>query len=160
MFKMKEDNMECLKIEDLLSPYQDGELYEMLKQTVENHLVSCTSCKQKLSELEFISNAIEGMGEVATEDNFTRQIMAEVSKIGIEKSKNFFPMSFVYSFIFTLFFLFGILFNPFRGGKVSLPTEKKDIITVLLQGQELLKSDRKDAIILGLQGGISEQEND
>jgi anti-sigma factor RsiW len=41
--------MECEKIEGLLSPYIEDELTPEMKQTVDDHLLTCSSCAELLS---------------------------------------------------------------------------------------------------------------
>lgn len=49
----------CNKISELLSAYIDGEVTIKEKELVENHLLSCTSCKQKLDIMQKTSNILK-----------------------------------------------------------------------------------------------------
>ncbi len=156
MFQHKEKKVECSKIINLLSPYQDGELDENMKFIVEDHLKYCSGCKKLFDELEIVVNEIKNIGEVVSGENYTGTVMADI--FDYEKSNRSFLMTFVYTFVFALFFLFGILINPFSGENTMSATGKADISSFFLQGQNFQKSDISNLVILQFIGGLDEKK--
>ena len=71
---------DCRQMRDLISCYADGELSGPEKQTLEQHLKLCPSCRSVLSIYESISSSMdESMKEPPTD--FTDSVMSAVKKL-------------------------------------------------------------------------------
>lgn len=76
--------MECRNIEDLLSPYLDGELSFKEKQTVVEHLEVCKNCSSLFSMMKELTESMVDFPEIeASEDLLNR--LSEIP----EKRKKF-----------------------------------------------------------------------
>ncbi|MCP5102310.1 MAG: hypothetical protein GY950_02975 [bacterium] len=95
-----------------LSGFQDGELTPPLRERVETHLEQCRSCSLELQRLEQITRRIKHLPPVEPRLNFTARVMGKVMETEDEKPRWFARPSFVYSYVFILFCLLGILLNP------------------------------------------------
>lgn len=107
---MSNMNKTCNEITSYLSGYQDGELENHLRETVELHLRECPACRQQLLELQLLTDNIKSLPEVETSMNFTACVMSAV--LEKEKPRRAFLPSLVYSLVFILFCLLGLLLNP------------------------------------------------
>jgi len=56
--------MDCRKIEQLMSPYLDGELVPVEAGAVRSHLSVCAACQQEYEDLVRLSVSLKHMGEV------------------------------------------------------------------------------------------------
>jgi anti-sigma factor RsiW len=100
----------CNEITPYLSRYQDGELENHLRETVEVHLEECSKCRRELVEMNAITGNIKRLPEVETGMNFTARVMATVQEK--EKPRRYFLPSLVYSLVFIIFCLLGLALNP------------------------------------------------
>jgi len=57
-------DMDCRKIEQLISPFLDGELVSVEAGAVRSHLSVCASCQQEYEDLVRVSVSLQQMGEV------------------------------------------------------------------------------------------------
>lgn len=76
--------MKCQRVLSLLSAYLDGEISEKIKGQVEEHLVSCKECTQRLSELKEAVRLVGELGKVTIPAEESSQIRA-ATKRSIER---------------------------------------------------------------------------
>jgi len=127
--------MKCDQVLSVLSRFQDGECDEKENLRILSHLNECSRCRGELKRMGQILEVMNGMEEVKPAPNFTAKTMARVKDY---RTSSFTPLpSFLYSFVFVLFFLLGlILSQPFETGKV---TEKREltVVQILMESQNL-----------------------
>ena len=68
--------MACEKIQDLLSPYLDGELTSEAKAEVDAHLSSCRECAELLSLLRMATDSLASFPEVEPSPDLTAKLYA------------------------------------------------------------------------------------
>jgi hypothetical protein len=80
--------MNCQKIKKLLNPYIDQALEQKTTQQVEEHLKSCSACRQEYQRLKKIANSLNSTSPQMVPETFTQNIMAKISqeKIQIKSS--------------------------------------------------------------------------
>jgi hypothetical protein len=127
----KRGNMNCQKIRLLLSRYQDNECDEEICSEISTHLQKCQFCQEEYKLLEKIKVELNKLSNIEPETNFTANLMSNIQQ---KKKIRFSPIpSMIYSFIFILFFIMGILINKDIGPE----KEEITISQLLLQGQDL-----------------------
>jgi hypothetical protein len=77
--------MECNKIQDKLSDYIDAELSEDERNLLEEHLRSCTECRQALEDLRITVGITQGLGEVEPPSWLAQKVMKRVREEGGQK---------------------------------------------------------------------------
>ena len=70
--------MKCEEIEVYLSGYLDGELTQQDRQPVENHLRSCTMCRNLFEELAATKSATQGLDMEQLEDEDWKMMEARI----------------------------------------------------------------------------------
>jgi anti-sigma factor RsiW len=95
-----------------LSQYQDGELDKRLREEIEAHLEECQACREELRRLGTVTGGIKRLPEIEAPQNFTAQVMAKVKQKQEEKPRWFALPSLVYSYVFVIFCLLGLMLNP------------------------------------------------
>jgi anti-sigma factor RsiW len=70
--------MNCRGVSRRLSTYIDGDLSPGIKQSVEEHLQSCRSCRRKLAELKAIVMAARSMPSLEVSSGFKERVLAAV----------------------------------------------------------------------------------
>lgn len=70
--------MNCRGVSRRLSTYIDGDLSPGIKQSVEEHLQSCRSCRRKLAELRAIVMAARNMPSLEVSGGFKERVLAAV----------------------------------------------------------------------------------
>jgi len=115
--------MKCRETILYLSQYQDGELDKRLREEVNAHLGECQRCTHELKQLEMVTNGIKTLPEVETQQNFTAQVMAKVKQTQEEKPRWFALPSLVYSFVFVIFCLLGLMLNPNLKPQIQEPVK-------------------------------------
>ncbi len=83
--------MACEKIQDLLSPYLDGELTSEAKAEVDAHLSSCRECAELLSLLRIATDSLASFPEVEP----SRDLKAKLYAIPDRKKKPRFSLDFL-----------------------------------------------------------------
>lgn len=80
--------MNCQKIKKLLNPYIDQALDQETTQQVEEHLKSCSACRQEYQRLKKIVTSLNSTSLQTVPETFTQNIMAKISqeKIQIQSS--------------------------------------------------------------------------
>jgi len=68
--------MVCEKIQDLLSPYLDGELTPEAKAEVDAHLSSCRECAELLSLLRMATDSLTAFPDVEPSPDLTAKLYA------------------------------------------------------------------------------------
>lgn len=108
-----------------LSQYQDGELDKRLYEKIEAHLEDCQACRQELRLLGTVTDGIKRLPEIETQQNFTPQVMAKVKqKQKQEEKPRWFALpSMVYSYVFVIFCLLGLMVNPNLKPRTQEPVE-------------------------------------
>jgi predicted anti-sigma-YlaC factor YlaD len=123
--------MNCQKICHLLSPYQDNECDEETRSKIISHLQKCKRCRREYEKLEFIKKKITRLPKIEPESHLTANIM---SKLVQKKEARLLPLpSVIYSIIFIIFFIMGVLINQ----DMEPQREEMTISQLLLQGQDL-----------------------
>ena len=95
-----------------LSQYQDGELDKPLNEEIEAHLEECQACRQELRRFGIVTESIQRLPEIEAQQNFTAQVMAKVKQKQREKPRWFALPAMVYSYVFVIFCLLGLIVNP------------------------------------------------
>jgi len=70
--------MNCRGVSRRLSAYIDNDLSPGIRQSVEEHLQSCRSCRQKLAELKAIVTAAHNMPPLKVSGGFKERVLAAV----------------------------------------------------------------------------------
>jgi anti-sigma factor RsiW len=128
----------CKEIRPYLSRYRDSELDTdvQLREKTRSHLAECQDCSRELLLLDEITENVRHLPEVEPAPNFTAQVMARV----LEKERNprwrLLP-SLVYSFVFIVFCLLGLMLNPSLKKEAPEPVKISDYSTVLVESQQL-----------------------
>lgn len=80
--------MNCQKIKKLLNPYIDQALEQKTAQQVEEHLKSCSACREEYLKLKQVVFALNSTSPQMVPETFTQNIMAKISqeKIQIQSS--------------------------------------------------------------------------
>lgn len=137
--------MKCDQVLSVLSRFQDGECDEKESLRILSHLDECKCCQEELTRMGQILELMNGMEEVKPTPNFTAKTMARVKEY---RTSSFMPLpSLVYSFVFVLFFLLGlILSQPFETGKAD---EKREmtVVQILMESQNLNQFTAQDKTI-------------
>jgi hypothetical protein len=76
--------MNCQKIKKLLNPYIDQILDAESTQQVEEHLKSCSVCREEYLKLEQIVSAVNSLLPQSAPADFTQSIMAKISQKEIQ----------------------------------------------------------------------------
>jgi hypothetical protein len=71
--------MNCRGASRRLSAYIDDDLSPGIRQTVEDHLAGCVTCKRKLAEFEAIVVAAQNLTPLSVSGEFTERVMKTVS---------------------------------------------------------------------------------
>lgn len=105
---------DCITEKELISLYIDNELSEEDKIEFENHLLNCESCRQDVSNLTFIVNAVKDINEVELPENFHEEIMNKI-KFENKKKVSFFNIQnfkkFTYAAAILLITVIGVDLN-------------------------------------------------
>ena len=157
MFNKREKKMNCIEVSALLSPYQDNELEGGLYKKVEKHLSVCENCRKELEEFAGISRDIAEIRDVEPAENFNAVIMSAVKEHKEKKYSG--KMAYVYTFVFTLFFIFGVIIDPYSPGGSSENAVRPELSSVLLDGQKFISEYHPGSVIIELAGGINEKRD-
>ncbi len=149
--------MKCDKVLKLLSPYQDNELGKDIRDEIANHIKRCNSCEREFEKLNRIYADIKSLEEMEPHENFTINVMSIVK--GIKDKWSFGKSVYIYSSVFTLFFILGILLNPFASIGTSREAGRETISTILLGGQKSVSGDPLKSAVVDLTGGNNEKES-
>jgi len=76
--------MNCQKIIKLLNPYVDQVLDAESTQTVEEHLKSCSACREEYLKLKLVVSALNSISPQPVPADFTQNIMAKISQEEIQ----------------------------------------------------------------------------
>ena len=68
--------MECNRMEDLISPYLDGELSAADRQAVEAHLHDCPSCRELLGLLGEVNASLQALPELEISPHLQERLLA------------------------------------------------------------------------------------
>jgi anti-sigma factor RsiW len=131
-----------------LSQYQDGEVDNHLKEEIEAHLEECQRCRQELRLLGTVTDGIKRLPEVEARQNFTAQVMAKVKQKQEEKPRWFALPSLVYSFVFVIFCLLGVMLNPNLKPRTQ---ERVEVSTSTLSGYSALLSESRHLNLIEIQ---------
>jgi len=157
MFNKREKKMKCTDVSRLLSPYQDHELDDNLRETIGEHLAFCSECRKEMEELDMITMDVAGIRDVEPGHNFTAEVMSAV-KVYKEKSYSG-KLAYIYSLVFTLFFILGIIVGPYSSGSSQKSGARQELALVLLDGQRFSSADKPSSVIMQLSGGKDEKRD-
>ena len=76
--------MNCNKIIKLLNPYVDQVLDVESTQTVEEHLKSCSACREEYLKLKQVVSALNSISPQPAPADFTQNLMAKISQEEIQ----------------------------------------------------------------------------
>ncbi len=76
--------MNCQKIKKLINPYIDQILDAESTQQVEEHLRSCSVCREEYLKLKQVIFSLNSLSPQATPENLTENIMAKISQKEIQ----------------------------------------------------------------------------
>ena len=155
MFSYQEKKMDCAEVSGKLSSYQDNELRAEVRAGVEEHLTVCEECRRELEELKMITTDISSLENIEPLVNFDAEIMSMVKEY--EEKKYSGKLAFAYSFVFALFFIFGIFIDPFSHAALPEPEINPELSFVLLDGQKFTSEDNQNSVVLQLSGEINEK---
>ena len=91
--------MNCNKIKNLINSYIDRALKAEAAQQIEEHLKSCSLCREEYRKMKSIVRSLNSLPQVDVPQDFTQKIMAQVNKEKIEVS--FSPVFYFKKLIFT-----------------------------------------------------------
>lgn len=158
MFNNQMKKMDCAEVSRKLSPFQDNELRADVRAVVEEHLSGCEKCRRELEELVTITMELSTAGDIEPTANFDACVMSEIN--GFIEKKHSGKLAFVYSFVFALFFIFGIFIDPFSSGTIPEPAITTELSSVLLEGQKFISADHQNSVIIQLAGGGVNEKRD
>jgi len=157
MFNKQMKKMDCGEVSRKLSPFQDNELEADVRISVEEHLSGCEECRRELEEYVEITADLLSAVDIEPSVNFDAVVMSEIN--GYREKKHSGKFAFVYSFVFALFFIFGVFVNPFSSGSIPEPEITPELSSVLLEGQKFLSGDNQNSVIIQLAGGVNEKRD-
>jgi len=149
--------MKCNKVLKLLSLYQDEELEKSIRDEITNHIKQCNSCEREFKKLNRIGMDIISLKEIEPHEDFTTNVMSVVK--GIKDKWSFGKSVYIYSSVFTLFFILGILLNPFASIGISREAGRETISTILLGGQKSVSGDPLKSAVVELTGEKDEKKS-
>ncbi|GAJ02118.1 unnamed protein product, partial [marine sediment metagenome] len=76
--------MNCKKIEKLLNPYIDRVLDAESTQQIEEHLKSCSSCREDYLKLKQVVSALNSISPQPAPETLTQNIMAKISREDVQ----------------------------------------------------------------------------
>ena len=76
--------MNCQKIKKLINPYIDQALNQETTQQVEEHLKSCSACREEYLKLKQVVFALNSTSPQIVPETFTQNIMAKISQEKIQ----------------------------------------------------------------------------
>jgi len=76
--------MNCQKIKKLLNPYIDQALDAGTAQQVEEHLKSCSACREEHLKLKQVISAVNSLSPQPVPENLTENIMTKISQKEIQ----------------------------------------------------------------------------
>ncbi|WP_027624342.1 DUF4179 domain-containing protein [Clostridium lundense] len=80
--------MDCEKIKDLFIDYIDGTLDEEAKLLIQNHINSCTNCKNELYKLQQIHTSLKkSSNKIIANENFIDNIKNKIDKSSVVNRK-------------------------------------------------------------------------
>ncbi len=157
MFNKQMKKMDCAEVFRKLSPFQDNELEAEVHARVKEHLSGCEGCKKEFEELIKINEILLSADNVESSENFDAEVMAGINRYREKRHSGKF--AFAYSFIFALFFVFGVFLDPFFSGSIPEPEIIPELSSVLLEGQKFISEDNLNSVIIQLAGGINEKRD-
>jgi anti-sigma factor RsiW len=155
MFNYREDNMDCTVSARMMNPYIDGELGEKSHEIFEGHIGVCAKCRAELAELNQLDGAIRGLDPIRISAGFTALVMAGVRER--EKGRLSWKFGYVYSLVFMLFFILGILIGPLSDGGSGFHKSSRDLTSILVDGQKFTSPLDESSVIISLTGGTDEE---
>jgi predicted anti-sigma-YlaC factor YlaD len=150
--------MNCKDIKLLLSAYQDNELDAIINKEVSEHLSICENCQREFNNLKELNNRLMKLETHHLPLNFSSNIMSEI-KAKHSNKKSFGGIrnvSFLYSFVFLLFIIIGMIFIQVKPDSINNKITKQNdtyMTSLLSSEQQLGLLDIQDNIM-----GIVEDE--
>lgn len=151
--------MNCFKAKKLISPFIDNELTVIEHKKLEEHLESCSKCKNELEELKKIQLLFITAEKFSTPDKFSSRIMANVfenSRKEPEKSYSI-PFKVALSFTLILIICIGILSGSILADQIIYKkTNHENLIS--LEGLNEVFDDSIDGTYLTIMEGNNERQ--
>jgi hypothetical protein len=147
--------MNCKETIRSLSAYHDNELEESRKKEIEEHLRGCDSCRRELNEIAIIKLDISSIGNVDPKKNFTAEVMSMVKEYNEKKMPG--KLTYVYAFVFTLFFVLGIMLDSLPAGNDTGKSVETRFAKVMLDGQIFISDGHQNYALNQLAGGNDEK---
>jgi anti-sigma factor RsiW len=127
--------MNCQRVRQALSAYQDGELRPALGMEVEHHLQSCPTCRAEQNSLQELVKRLRRVSPPAVDPFFSTRVMAGRQLHPIRKSR-LLPAA-AYALVFVTIFLAGFLLQTFDGGQAPAePLSSTTFSAVLLESRD------------------------
>jgi len=79
--------MNCKEIDDLLSPYLDGELDSGTQQAVFRHLNECPDCHYEMTRIRKLIKMLSSLEEIDPPEDFSKKLSRRILEIAAAKSK-------------------------------------------------------------------------
>jgi hypothetical protein len=73
----------CKNIRKKLSAFQDKEINQAQKESIEIHLQSCRECKEKFAAMMHAYQSIDKLPQIESDPMFTQQIMARINNTSL-----------------------------------------------------------------------------
>jgi anti-sigma factor RsiW len=166
--------MVCDAAKAFLSRYQDNELDPAIRAQIDTHLQACETCQKELLQLKEITTRVKRLPEVKAGPYFNAQVMGKVIEKEKEKKSRWlawFPLpssslslaKVIYTVVFIIFLLLGVLANMNTGSPVSnFPAggdigqdqqQELQMVRVLVESQDLSLINVQDKTIAMLYNG-------
>jgi len=88
-------NMNCTEINTQLDEYLDGDLAELEKQLVEEHLANCKDCQNSLGEIRAMRRALSELPVAEPDELFEKRVFQEVRRRHADNAKYKFTAGFM-----------------------------------------------------------------
>jgi anti-sigma factor RsiW len=148
--------MNCQRVSQVLSAYQDGELGSAAEQAVERHLQDCAACRSELDGLQALVGRMRLLPPPALDPFFATRVLAG---LGDKRARPFrLLQAAAYALVFAMIFLTGFFLQTSGNGQSAAGSiSSATFSSVLLEPQDLgLLSVHDDTLGL-FNGGDHEQ---
>jgi DNA-binding FrmR family transcriptional regulator len=74
----------CRDVRKKLSAFQDGEVNQIQKESIETHLRSCRECKKQFTAMMHTYQSIDKLPQIEPDPIFTQQVIARINKTSLQ----------------------------------------------------------------------------
>ena len=110
--------MKCSQVQERLSAFQDGELNPRERESISDHLKSCSACREQYAEMEKVWRALGDLREILPEPGFYGELVKKINESNETRSPVGFQwlfQSFSSPWAASTLLLAGILIGTFLG---------------------------------------------